>query len=279
MCFLCDCGLFGRRAESPRAAHEAPDEQIVFFQPPQQGERHQHAADDSIYLPAGSYVPRGPVQQYPEFDYRQLQALQGRDHFIMTAGSSLAQRQFDLSGGVSVSKAFVSVSPALPDSVKQQHTLPFIWKFHISIDEESENLEKGWNIIKDILITRAVASFKVLHPDETLVGSGGQEGKQVTIYASCNTNYTAQDWQGILTEIETALLAASVKQGPSCKQRGAKPERAVEGSQYIYFRLDVGDHERNALVYDARIDHLRELGDGFRIEMPESASEMCVAFV
>jgi len=105
------------------------------------------------------------------------------------------------------------------------------WKFHISLDEDPENLKKAWNIIKDILIDYRVASAKILKKDAEL--DFISQGKEITIYACADPQKSLKEWQKILTRITEEFVANNIKPGYRCYG-----DDIVPGSSYITYRND-----------------------------------------
>ncbi len=120
------------------------------------------------------------------------------------------------------------------------------WKAHIGVDDSdrngrvmgsdgneilySENLEKAWNIVKNIAIKYRILSLKVIKPEKTLIKNPQQCGKQITIYCVFQMDLA---WETIFTEIENELVKNNVKPAPLSP--GDKP---LLGSAYISYRND-----------------------------------------
>jgi len=57
------------------------------------------------------------------------------------------------------------------------------WKLHIAIEDRTEgNVDKAWNMIKDILIEQRISTSKVIKPKVSFANDTTQCGKQITIY-------------------------------------------------------------------------------------------------
>jgi len=98
------------------------------------------------------------------------------------------------------------------------------WKFYAVLDDASlDNLAKGWNLIKDILIEDGtVFQFKVfIHLIAGQQLQGEHAGKSVVIYTNYNTQQLAKEygqicidpkrWMIILDEMEMQLINAGVQ--------------------------------------------------------------------
>ncbi len=106
------------------------------------------------------------------------------------------------------------------------------WKIHISLDDaDINNISKGWNIVKDILIGSNLDYFKVVIPGvkKDQIASNYEIGRQITIYATDDPRVYPNIIQRITDEF--------VKQGVN---PGFKPmtDRQVSGSNYFYYRND-----------------------------------------
>lgn len=119
------------------------------------------------------------------------------------------------------------------------------WKFHISISEE--DLEKGWNIVKYVLISNRIRSFKVCKNGldmaciDTLkeniknrkLNIHDQRGKQITIYSYLDVTKNSKDWQKIFEKITGLFVKYGVKPSYS-----PPSDLKINGSSYIYYRYD-----------------------------------------
>ncbi len=128
----------------------------------------------------------------------------------------------------------------------------FGWKFHIGIDDRPDtdgkknNLEKGWNIVSDILIAHGVKEFKIVRADQDFYQVKemdgeiiDQRGKQLTIYSYLDPR--DQDtffWKKVLQDIETALRLNNIT--PNMPDN--THEFSVAGSEYIRYRNDARYH-------------------------------------
>ncbi len=132
-------------------------------------------------------------------------------------------------------------------------------KFHISLPEQNENMRKiGWKVIKDILIEKQITEFKILKKGEKMSKDEEQRGKDVTIYANLNPDLRTKDWQALLQQITQELVKAGVSPGYRCPDDKNKPEKPVQGSNYITYRYhDESSSRHNAMNQIA----LRKLAD------------------
>lgn len=114
------------------------------------------------------------------------------------------------------------------DSGCTEHFKKQGWKLHISI--YYEDIDKAWDIVKDIFIKYKIASAKVIRPElaSDLRTHPVQRGVQMTIYYHYCPDL---DWPQIIREIEIAL-----------KDGGIRPEtfsphnKSIKGSQYVTYR-------------------------------------------
>ena len=106
----------------------------------------------------------------------------------------------------------------------------FGWKLHISI--HFENLPKGWNIAKDILVQHHVLHFKVVYPKKLAKEwqeNGKDGGAEITIYA--HEDDPNKNWKTILQDIQNALVEHNIRPGPK-----PRVDRKIQGSSYFYYR-------------------------------------------
>ena len=108
----------------------------------------------------------------------------------------------------------------------------FGWKLAISLGHEpKDNIEKAYNLIKDILTDNKVCSAKVVCPEYASQMYPDQQGKEIRIYPYANPPNT--DWAKIITDISLVLNQNGITPG-SC----AKGDRPIEGSPYVTYRND-----------------------------------------
>jgi hypothetical protein len=104
------------------------------------------------------------------------------------------------------------------------------WKLHISVDDTREdNINRAWDIVKDILIKYRIAKSKVTVPNIHLT-DGEEAGNQFTIYSfTC----IKRAWIKIINEIETALSTNNIKPNGF-----NQVNRQITGSKYVTYRND-----------------------------------------
>ncbi len=112
---------------------------------------------------------------------------------------------------------------------------PLGWKFHISIDDERENMIRAWDNLVPIFIKHRVNFIKLIRPechcdDEH---SESERGRQFTIYIEQNLEKNRDDWQSLINEITDKLVEQNIK--PGYQNIIAK---AIPGSNYFYYRND-----------------------------------------
>ena len=105
-------------------------------------------------------------------------------------------------------------------------------KFHISVDNDNvpNNRERGWDIVKDILMKDEVMSFKVVKRANKMSNIPNQQGKDITIYADANPEKTVEDWKDLLTVITEALVAGNVQPGMPTLKEGEQPMHDPKGN-------------------------------------------------
>lgn len=128
------------------------------------------------------------------------------------------------------------------------------WKLHISFDHTNpENVEKGMNIVLQHLVGEHVSNFKIIPSDKEMRDE--IVGKDVTIYLS--DNRPNEEWQKLLSAIETDLIKAGVTPG---KQAGYT--EPIAQSQFISYRNDKGlngDYIQNAFNAANEPDTLKDI--------------------
>jgi len=115
----------------------------------------------------------------------------------------------------------------------QQHGL----KFHVGLPEFDRDMyTQGWNILIEVLFRNSVENFKVIRSNCRMSDESGQEGKDITIYADSEPKRTAEEWKAVLEEITNKLAAAKIIPGYRPPGTEKKPEKPVNGSNYITYR-------------------------------------------
>lgn len=109
-------------------------------------------------------------------------------------------------------------------------------KFHISLPEDIENLDKGWDIVKTILMDNNITAFKVIRQGRKMSEDPDQRGKTITVYADKNPEKCLDEWGKILERITKELTKANVPPGYRPPGTTEKPEKPIPGSNYITYR-------------------------------------------
>jgi len=116
------------------------------------------------------------------------------------------------------------------------------YKLHIAIDDSIDgNMERGWNIVKDILIDHGIHASKVAMPGMGFANNSEyreQQGKQITVYACYNPD---AQWNDICQEITIALADNNVTPANFSTGNG---EQVIRGSNYISYRSDLNDRRQ-----------------------------------
>jgi hypothetical protein len=104
------------------------------------------------------------------------------------------------------------------------------WKVHLSInDSDKENLRRGYNIIKDIVIDERL-TCKVVQPTADFYQDKDRNGRQITIYCAGDLE---RDWENILNRMENLLIQEGVD-----FTHVAPGDRPNQGSLIIGYRND-----------------------------------------
>lgn len=119
-------------------------------------------------------------------------------------------------------------------------------KFHISLPETDRELyAQGWDIVKDIFIAEEVVYFKVAHEKSRMSKSklsgeeeGSQRGKDITIYASCNPEFSSQDWLRVIKKVTIALANEYIPPGYETIKEGERADEPIKGNPYCSYRYE-----------------------------------------
>lgn len=104
------------------------------------------------------------------------------------------------------------------------------WKFHFSIDQTLENVQKAWDVLVPILINYKVGQTKIVKPENNQIAN-----KIITVY-TFNGGPPLDQWDSFLRDTELAFKEAGVVPG------GPIYEDRIEGSDYIYYRNDADEN-------------------------------------
>jgi hypothetical protein len=108
------------------------------------------------------------------------------------------------------------------------------WKLHILVadPENSDNLERGWLIVKDQLIKHDIYLTKIITQDnrENLRADTQQVNKTITIY-SFKQEKSTQEWQQFVYDTTIALREAQIQNGPL-----PLLDSQINGSNYFSYR-------------------------------------------
>lgn len=130
----------------------------------------------------------------------------------------------------------VRVSDALPSQegkvAQEKKGQKLGWKLHISLADEGDNIEQGWDLIIDLLKECGIKSCKVLAKGSHLLGF--QWGKEITLYHQ-EDQAELVDWQSLLDEITARFVNNGIR--PNCL---AFNDMLVNGSSFFGIRNDEG---------------------------------------
>ncbi|MBX9586970.1 MAG: hypothetical protein K2X50_06900 [Gammaproteobacteria bacterium] len=102
------------------------------------------------------------------------------------------------------------------------------WKFHLSIAQNSENVEKAWDVLLPLLIKHKVGQAKVVKPEHP-----SEASKVIAVY-TFNGGPKLDQWEPFLKDVESAFKDCKIDPGEKIF------EHKIEGSEYIYYRNDAG---------------------------------------
>lgn len=115
------------------------------------------------------------------------------------------------------------------------------WVFYVSLkDEASENVAKGWDVLKDLFLEFHV-TFVLVTKQGHRLESDLDRGKQISIYHFLSSKNPPIDLKTFLTSIEGKLTDADVL--PGDQATNTKP---VSGSRFITY------HDNEATVVEQR---------------------------
>lgn len=123
------------------------------------------------------------------------------------------------------------------DTISVNHKL----KFHICLPEKNETqFKRGWEIIAICLMKTEVNHFKIVRRGYKMSGKEFQAGKDITIYADANPDFSIQKWYNIIYQITHQLVQNKIdpgyKQQNDQKQR--KKEYEIKFTSYVSYRYD-----------------------------------------
>lgn len=130
------------------------------------------------------------------------------------------------------------------------------WKFHVSIDDRSqENIKRACEEIAKILMREGVvlAKFEKCTISSDDVISFSERGRQITIYARPQGDASVKWWKNLLSSITMRLVELGIPPG-YCNAVSKK----VSQSEYISYRNDcIGEEQYVAcreVYYDNEIE-------------------------
>lgn len=118
------------------------------------------------------------------------------------------------------------------------------WKFHLSISQDVDNLEKAWNILVPILLKYKVGETKIVHEKNQQEAS-----KAITVYTFSGGPKLDQ-WCPFIKEVESAFRENSIRPGEKIY------EYEITGSNYFYYRNDAdhrGEYVRDEYNFQFRV--------------------------
>lgn len=116
-----------------------------------------------------------------------------------------------------------------------------VWKIHISLLNDAENLPSAWNLVKEILTNYGIDASKVLRKD--CYYPEFQLGKEITIY----DQPTKFNWQKMLNEITVLLIKNNIKPGFTPIN-----DQSIKGSNFISFRCDINENNKKVSSLQAK---------------------------
>jgi hypothetical protein len=106
-------------------------------------------------------------------------------------------------------------------------------KFHISVANIEDNIERGWNIVLKHIIKNNIVNCKVIrdHLRSKMMIDKKQVGKEITVYIYKNIEKSVKDWEKIIQEITEDLAKNKIIPGPM-----AGSDNSIKGCNYISYR-------------------------------------------
>ena len=185
------------------------------------------ANDKTIYDLVTEYFPVGK-----DLNLEDKYIIQ--EHNYKAAIASEARAFINLSRGVNVEID----SPPRERSAFGKYIAPCTLKFHVSIPEDEEILQKNaFDLLIPILMEHGV-NFKFLKKGLKMSAERGQAGKDITIFANTRLDKTMSDWQKLITEITTVLVANNIPPGYQVEGDAEKPEYKIQGCNYVTYRYE-----------------------------------------
>lgn len=185
------------------------------------------ANDKTIYDLVTERFPNGK-----DFGLEDVYVIQ--EHNYKAAIASEARSFINLSRGTNVEID----SPPRSRSSFGQYIAPCTLKFHVSIPEDDEILQKkAFDLLIPILMEHGV-NFKFLKKGLKMSVEREQAGKDITIFANTRLDKTMGDWQKLITEITTVLVANNIPPGYQVEGDVEKPEYKIQGCNYVTYRYE-----------------------------------------
>jgi hypothetical protein len=178
---------------------------------------------------------------YPEFNYDAINHQDSSSKFAHYV-EAICGNNGEFTSTAENGKFFVYLEMQKPPDDIDGNIFPnrkFGWKFHVSIDDtDPNNIEKGWNLVKEILIRERVYTSKVVAKgrqmaETQVLEKGSQRGKQITIYTTHHPDRRLDAWSKLVSEITRVLAENEI--APSHSPESDEP---IEGSNYVSFRSD-----------------------------------------
>ena len=130
-------------------------------------------------------------------------------------------------------------------------------KFHVSIPEEDHELKKrAFDLLIPIMM-RYEVSFKFLRESLKTYNDPLQAGKVITIYTKDNLDKNKEAWERLIYEITSTLVQNGIPPGYRVGFNApakVKPERKINGSNYVTYRYESIKWPNPDPVEDIRID-------------------------
>ena len=103
------------------------------------------------------------------------------------------------------------------------------WKFHIAID--FHDIEKAWDLIKDIIIRENLIQTKLIAKEYLKQMTEEELGREITLYAFKEED--DMNWRPIIQEIENVLYTAEISPSRPCSAG-----QSIPGCRYFTYRCD-----------------------------------------
>lgn len=122
---------------------------------------------------------------------------------------------------------------------------------HTDPEEKKKKFNLGWKLICLYLMKQEVNHFKIVYQAYKMSDNPQQAGKDITIYADKNPDFSPQKWCDIIYQITILLVNYNIEPGfkQLSDEKRKKKEEEITGSSYFSYRYDYETPETDELKF------------------------------